>query len=1114
MKRISFTLQFMSFLIALLGTNSIYAQCEPATYVTTADGKSVIYTCPGDENADEYTFTNDATADANYAYAITDDNNIIIGVNPTGVQDFEGAGVGNCRVWGFSYTGEILAEAGDNVFSTFFSSGCWGISRNFVNIVRDNPDGGNVFMPSGETSKEVCTTDGYDNVIQFRHSTNSNAAYRYVITDDNNNILGLPPGNSLNFEGVPAGICRVWGLSYTGTVTAQVGDNATNTSLTDDCFDLSDNFIEVIRTDVDGGLVSGTDNETIYNICVGDGQADEITFNHDNNSDSFYGYIITDDNNHVLALPIGNMANFEGAPAGVCRVWGISYTGDLTIYTGDLITDKALSTDCFDLSENYIEIIREDCIDMGCMVEGGAIFPVGTTMVNRAVIANRASGTISVINADMNTVMNSYPMPNGGQPMYAVHNKNNNTVLVGDYFGTVAAFDGITYDYLGSATAGFGVFHMWISPDNQQLWVNNEIDKTISVIHPSTLETITTFPIPSDLDADGFKPHDVIVDPSNAYAYVTMISSAEVNYVVKYDAQTFQEVGRAAVGGDPHVSLTGMNNMLYVACQASDELYVLNRNDLSEETILSVPNAHGLGMNAAGTYLYIGNIADSGTDATYTLDVMTNTLVGEGIDAPFAVPHNYAVSNNDAQLFLTHSGGSSDKVSVYNLAPTPTLVAELTTGLNPFGLVAYSYASTEIDICAGDGQSDAFDVELTGNTGNSSWVITDADGTILGLPPGPPFDLEGAGAGVCLIWHLSYEDMVAGLEVGNNALTDLDGCYALSNPITVNRTGVDGGTVSMPSGDTERYICAEDGVEDIVMFTHNNSSDANYQYVITDENNTILGLPPSNSLDFDGAGVGICRVWGLSYTGMITAQVGDDAAAVALTDACFDLSDNFITIIRDVPHGGTVSTDAGETDVTIVAGDGNADEIFFAHADASNSNYQYVVTDENNTILGLPGNSLDFEGAGVGICRVWGLSYTGSLIAEVGDDAAAVALSDDCFDLSANFITVNRVASLIEDTPGFQAITISAIDQSKVSIYPNPTQNTSNLEFYLDQTQSLDIQIITINGQVLVQEKLNGVRGFNQYSINASSWQNGVYFIQVRSNNSVIVQNRLTKVGY
>ncbi|WP_415669112.1 T9SS type A sorting domain-containing protein, partial [Zobellia roscoffensis] len=76
---------------------------------------------------------------------------------------------------------------------------------------------------------------------------------------------------------------------------------------------------------------------------------------------------------------------------------------------------------------------------------------------------------------------------------------------------------------------------------------------------------------------------------------------------------------------------------------------------------------------------------------------------------------------------------------------------------------------------------------------NSTFVITDEAGKILGIPPSMAavegVDFDGAGAGTCLIWHLRYEDGLQGAEMGLNA-NDLVGCYDLSNPIEVVRKEV------------------------------------------------------------------------------------------------------------------------------------------------------------------------------------------------------------------------------------------------------------------------------------------------------------------------------------
>ena len=102
------------------------------------------------------------------------------------------------------------------------------------------------------------------------------------------------------------------------------------------------------------------------------------------------------------------------------------------------------------------------------------------------------------------------------------------------------------------------------------------------------------------------------------------------------------------------------------------------------------------------------------------------------------------------------------------------------------GNLSISGGGNDITICAGDGISDAFDVTLIDNEGTSGWIITDANNQILALPAGPPFDLDGAGAGLCIIYHISSMGEVNGLSVGAD-ITNLTGCFELSNCINVTR---------------------------------------------------------------------------------------------------------------------------------------------------------------------------------------------------------------------------------------------------------------------------------------------------------------------------------------
>jgi DNA-binding beta-propeller fold protein YncE len=313
-----------------------------------------------------------------------------------------------------------------------------------------------------------------------------------------------------------------------------------------------------------------------------------------------------------------------------------------------------------------------------------------------AVIANRGSGTISVIDGRTFQVTGTYHLPAEAgepqpEPMYVVYTPRHHRIFVGDRANDrVAVFDAQTFQVEGTVAAGHGVFHMWADGRERQLWVNNDIDNTSTVVDLSTLSVMTTVPTPSDLVAMGGKPHDVVLGQLGERAYVTVLAvSGENDYVVQFDTGSFSETARAAVGKDPHVSLARQRPWLYVPCQESDQVIVLDRRTLELETVLDIPGAHGAGMSDDGRTFYTTNLPGGGMNALYTISTGTNEILGAPVDSPYPVPHNIALSPDAGTLFLTHSGATSDKVTVYRMSGgdrIPEYAAEVTVGLNPFGL--------------------------------------------------------------------------------------------------------------------------------------------------------------------------------------------------------------------------------------------------------------------------------------------------------------------------------------------------------------------------------------------------------------------------------------------
>ncbi|MEM7163590.1 MAG: T9SS type A sorting domain-containing protein [Bacteroidota bacterium] len=399
--------------------------------------------------------------------------------------------------------------------------------------------------------------------------------------------------------------------------------------------------------------------------------------------------------------------------------------------------------------------------------------------------------------------------------------------------------------------------------------------------------------------------------------------------------------------------------------------------------------------------------------------------------------------------------------------------------------------------CVGDGQGDFLSPDglfLSGNAGtNSQWVVTDDQGEILGLPASfTDVDFDTAPPGTCLVWHLSYDDGLIGLEVGNNASTDLVGCFGLSNPAEVQRFGPNGGVLT--GGPFE--FCVGDGEADNIPLgeiTLTESEGPLFQWVVTDEQGFILGLPPSyEDVDFDGAGEGTCLVWHLSFAeGLIGAEVGNNANSDLF--GCFSLS-NPVEVIRNANNGGVLEGGSYQ----FCVGDGIPDNLLPGSIDLSEEsgeNSQWVVTDPSGMILGLPGNFTDvnFDGAGEGNCFVWHLSYSDGLEGlEAGNMVADLV---GCFHLS-NPVEIIRLDGTDPDcVTGINDLTDFS---NQIEIFPNPTKDRVLVDF--NQIDGFDLNNMVLFNLAGQKENIPMVVEQNtMVSVDLSSLSNGLYFLNIQT---------------
>ena len=390
----------------------------------------------------------------------------------------------------------------------------------------------------------------------------------------------------------------------------------------------------------------------------------------------------------------------------------------------------------------------------------------------------------------------------------------------------------------------------------------------------------------------------------------------------------------------------------------------------------------------------------------------SNVAVAAGLWNTANTP-NGPFAGNSLQASVGADGGLAYAAAAANLCSVATNLVSQTIEVDG-GALSFADGSTQISTCI-EGIDDMIEAIRDGNSvgPNRDFVITDDSGNILALPPGNgPFNFDPAGPGTCEIWYLAYADGLEGLAEGGN-LSDLAGCFDLSNPLTVIREVADGGTVTLADGGTNFIGCAGDIVFDVTHTT--TAPNLSYWYIITDDADNILGFHNSTdgpTLDLSGAPAGTCRIWGWSYRGLPDPVVGEPLSSIAPDGSCADISDDFITVYREITDGGTITTLGGASDTTVVAGDAF---VTVTHTTSAQFlSYWYIITDEDGTILGFANsantNTLNLSGAPAGICRIWGWSYRGLGDPVPGENIAT--LTDDfCETISADFVEVNREAA-------------------------------------------------------------------------------------------------------
>ena len=1069
------------------------------------NGLDSLSLCLNDPGATEVVVDIDGVQGTASALFVTDEDGEILVISNSDTLDFSNAGNGICFIWNMGFANTLDGfEIGMNVDSIV---GCYDLSEPItVNRVELVP--AELSANNGETSFEICSGDGVADSLIFDASGFNGPFTQLVITDDQNNVLELPASDTVNFEGVPDGLCFVYHL--VSTEDSLISGSGVSLDSLEGCFVLS-NAVSVLRTEVDGGTIMTTDSLTEVTIVIGDGSSTVVDVILESEVGDSSAWVITDSLGVILELPAGPPFDFESAGTGVCLIWHLSYSGDIE---GLEVGESALELEgCFDLS-NAITVDRIMLVGGVIEYDNGqdtVLICTGDPIVDTIdVVLTGAEGPLSGwIITDTSGLILELPsappfafdnVPTGICQIWHISyvsglegleegmnvsgldgsfnlsnalvvdrtNVNGGMIMTTDSLTSISICtgDGIAdsidiilsgfegdstawiitdtsgvilelpaappFDFEGVPPGTCFIYHVAFYEGTEGIEQDSLISNITGCYDLSNAVTVFRFEVEGGIisEASGLDTLEVVIGEGVIDSFEFSVIDAEgdsLKWVITDDAGIiisisdnppvdFESAGQGtchlyhiAYGSDDVGLELGEDINNLSGCFDLSNVIVVERIEVNGGMIMTVDSLVQLDLciqDSVSTPIDILLDGNIGTDFQW---VITDTA-GLILDLPATPPFDFSMAPTgicliwhlasiDPVMNLGVGNNVADVTGIFDLSNPIEVDRTQVSG----GVISHSSGSDTISIVTNDGIADLIDLDLTGNSGDSSqWIITSDQGVILSLPMSLPFDFEGSPAGTCLIWNISFDEVPVGLEIDSSAF-DLAGCFDLSNAFTVIRQEINGGSIITTDSLLSVDLCLNDTLPNVVDVILTDTFGMNYAWLITDANGLILELPMNPPFDFSGAPDGICQIWHMAYQDNLMGLAEGNNVSDLI--GSYNLS-NSIEVVRDSLAGGMLTLDNGEVNDTITVGDGIIDTLSFVLTDASGDNTIFVITDTLGMILDTTSLSeFDLESAGGGVCLVWNLSYSDGLSGlEKGNNASDLS---GCFDLS-NPVTIVR----------------------------------------------------------------------------------------------------------
>jgi len=273
-------------------------------------------------------------------------------------------------------------------------------------------------------------------------------------------------------------------------------------------------------------------------------------------------------------------------------------------------------------------------------------------------------------------------------------------------------------------------------------------------------------------------------------------------------------------------------------------------------------------------------------DNTGSLNFKLYELVTGSVNANSIL---WSTGDTTAGITISPTETTTYYVSVSNgiIACMDSVLVEVTCEVDGGVL---STVNTTDNFCVGDGEPNFIEVNVSGNEGlfGRYGIMNANTQDLIGGNNNGIFNLENYPPGAYTIGYVSYNQ--ENFFTGKNNVSDLEGCYDISNSLSVSTFSVEAGEIFFDGATT---VCLDDDLASILSFGVIGSTGPKQRWaVLNEDGSSVLSNNSSGTFNFDFASEGIYQVVHVAWGNL-------NPASIDLQDpnGCVDFSDPiFITV--------------------------------------------------------------------------------------------------------------------------------------------------------------------------------------------------------------------------